>query len=832
MWDSVLRETASGEKVTVDRLGVIQGSTVDKALAVYSDRTYHQVLGIAYRDMPTPSMLPEFFNAISRRNPESKRCIHYLKGAPGAGKTFMGEMIARMRSEKGAIKVDCGQKNLAELLFEVVLDFGKDRQFYEEIDKRWRNGKLNPLSVTILRNSLGDACTAEGIDWALIGRTPPVDAATGRAGSAQADVEIALQGLKRVSELEGLQNLGGNSLGMATKEGPLIQAWKEGREIILDEFNRGKPGTTASLHTVLQFLTGEIDSVTVENTLKEKGDEAKQFFTFRREDQKAGFFVNLTGNTEEDGSDVDELPQSVSDRIIPKRIPEATEQDWQHRICQVLTGLPVSTLYRASERQWVENPAAFRNKLLEWRTMGLSEKEVERIPEIQLRLINRWQDVLQASEKLARFYYKWSQIVNADSPLYRSGNLASLMEELDERYSKEVSVGFRKILDHVKEALEMRPDVVGVEESDDFDLAPWDDAPVLEDESELQDVGEKFGDRLIHVILGNVKKTTADIGKNKLFKQVMSAAVDCGLLPASLQEARASDSRLVANLLNDNPYMSRDIDVQAKLVRDMACNFLRQSFNRAATDNDDIITVGAIRSIIGEFQGDDAEKDDRAVIFGDDPDQALLRRVRVVDAAAQAEAAGGAAPTPAPQDLATRAALLFALAAPAVRDVTMDALWTKALSQSGAISSATAAKEQGAAMAEGDAESGLAVTTLMVAGAESAATPLHIVCNRKTNALLVVGEGSLAPDLTKAFNAAGISYVDKLEKDARKQADTALNKIMGAERKKNEDILKAAFMMRVALDQPAEEDKEKLDALLVRRDTRAWLPVYITNRPE
>lgn len=851
---------AQGRKAYMQRLGALRNDAAP--LMVYSDRSYAEVIGMMLREMPTPGMLPMLADALSQRRPGNKRVLQYFEGAPGTGKTFMSEMIARARSKQGAIKIDCGKKNLGELLFETVLDFGKDRRFYDEFDKRLQHYNeadsdearariFHPHSVAILRSHLGDALVEENgklaIDW---GRTHegPVDADGNRLDSREA-VKVVNDGLIAVAQKEGFGHMAGNALGMATQEGPLIRAWKEGRELVLDEFNRGKEGTTASLHTVLQFLAGEIDQVTVENTLKEKGEEIGQTFTFRREDQKLGFFVTATGNSEEDGSDVNELAGSVSSRIVPKFIPVATEEDWQHRICQIMTGLPVSTLYRASEEDWRKNPDGFRQKLLEWRTLGLSKEQAANVPAMQMKLLQRWEDVVEATEKLAKFYYSWSQVVNPDSPLHSTGSLAQLMEEIDERYNSKIGVDFRKIILHINEALEQRPVATGAEMSQGVDLDDWSTEPVVTEGVE-EDVSLHFGSRLVNVILNHLNATTIELGKRKLHQQLMKLAEDCGLAMPGLHEGRANNRRNVGALLDDNPYASDVPDIKAELLRNMLCDYLREKDARLTADNNDIMSVRNVRAAIeameslasvsvpdiGEEHEDAPDEDDVAplAVFNDDLEtlqKAPLLAAGAVDSVPDKD--GKAAATPKVAALLPQEQLLYSIAVPALRKGNLRAIWSRALSRSGlVVPAAETGLGDSVAIAENRSQSGLAVTTVVVSndnGKKARAVPLHIIWNETQERMMIVGEGKLPQKVATAFGHTRVQYIDRTDSDAAHKATGALALVAGGNDEKVRERLKTAFLMRNMLDDLAEQEKTSLPDLLVRADVKCFLPRFLVK---
>lgn len=835
------------QKITKDSsgiLGVLEDD--DNPLVVYSERPYAQVAGMAIREMPTPGMLQMFFDAIIRRRPGSNRLAQYLKGVAGSGKTYMAALIGRMRTEEGSILVNCGDKNIAELLYETVLDFNNDSSFYDALDEKLvkyneagsegaRNRILNPLSIATLRKALGGAFSEENgvvsIDWSVV--------KTDDDGL----LSKVLAGLEKVRDMEGLGGGNGNALGMVTQEGPLITAWKEGREIILDEYNKSKEGTDGGMQGILQFLAGEIDETIVENSLKEKGDETSQHFTFRREEQRAGFYVTFTGNSEEDGTSTRELSQSFHSRIPPQPIPVATIADWQHRICQVLTGIPVSTLYRSGEKQWSDDPDGFRIKLLEWRKLGLSKGEVRNIPDIQLQLLQHWEDVLEASARLADFYYAWSALVDPDSVLHQAGKFSEIMAVLDDRYRAEVSIDFRKILDHVKEAMELRPNVKEPEESEGYDTSSWSEPPALSGNRAMEDPAMNFGNRLSLVILNHINKTTANLGKKPLHRQLMTLAVDAGLAEANFKEAQKSNRKTIAELLSNNPFSSAAPSVQAALVRDLVCDYLRVLDPAIEAENDEIMSVEMVRRALDTLKAEDddmahnALRDESFLVFNDDLNDALstpVRRVETVDAVPAAKDAP-ANEVPADELLPART-LMPSLAAPVLRSHNLKALWNNnALSDSGSVvKGIDEYNDRSLAMAEGESDTGLAITTVMVGGtAKSSTVPVYIVWNMKSDEVLVVGEGAIERSVMDAYVNSRMVYVDRLEEGAERRVKGALFRLLDGADSVDEELLKSAFLLRNMLvsNEADEEARTSLSALLVHGDVQSYLPRYLTNRP-
>src|SRR5690606_12987135 len=89
-------------------------------------------------------------------------------------KSFLGALQGRLRA-KGSVEIfDCGGKNMNDLLFEMVLDFGAGDALPKAIDKRLKAGALEEISVGLLKSLPGKAVTidADGdvksIDWTYL----------------------------------------------------------------------------------------------------------------------------------------------------------------------------------------------------------------------------------------------------------------------------------------------------------------------------------------------------------------------------------------------------------------------------------------------------------------------------------------------------------------------------------------------------------------------------------------------------------------------------------------------------------------------------------------
>ncbi len=784
----------TGEVTAKYHLGVIEND--QNTLELTSERDYADVIGRAYREMVTPSMLPMFKAALEARRFDNKNRGKFYVGAPGIGKTYMSELIARMRSKNGAIKVDCGGKNLNDLLFEMVLDISADkgRVLLSEINRRFESGRINPLSRAQLEAEFSFAMVGDApnrsIDWDKVAEVQQ-DTSNGSAAKSIDEVRSELQRRKaiieRIASMEGLD--ASNSLGLRVQEGWLIKAFKEGRELVLDEYNKSKEGTDDRLQTVLQFIAGEIDECTVESPFKEKGDVATQTYTFRRREMKAGFFVTLTGNELDDGSTTRSLNASVYSRLNPEIVPNPTEQDWQHRLCQILTGVPISTLYRAGEGQWRHDKEGFTRFLMNVRKTGLSAQEQQNIPAVQFALIRNWEKLLEATGRLSTFYYNWSQLVNPNSDAV--GRSPELSLEVSEEYYKKMAVDFRKVIRHVETAMFVSPTVITAEQSHGFaDLDDWSRAPTTRT-GYREDPQINFGTRYVEGLLNLIYATTEALGKRKLYEKLMGEAEKCALTGKTLHEGTAAKRKLVSDLLNINPYVDDAMEMdQARLVQQQLCDNLRRQYAELSTNNDEIVSVGLVLELFRTLRENapSALSASSNVLVMPTSDLDKVLSSPMVTAPTQDAIVLGDEMTTAtvPADeLATLDSLLFSLTLPRIGTYNLGALWNRALSGSGLVVIGEGEHaDQAAQIAENVHGKGLAVTSIQVQRANdfgvAEASTVHVVMNRNNGRTLLVGDAA-SDERIAQLRYRGISYIDRSLPGATQAVARELALMLGKE---------------------------------------------------
>jgi MoxR-like ATPase len=773
---------------------------MDDALQITSELSQDRVLGILLREMSVPSLLPIQMEAIIRRDPDNINRLMFIKGDPGSGKTHLAKMVGRIRSEKGPLVVDCADRNISELLFETTLDVGED--FKTGLNSKLASKAVTAASRTELRK-LGPAYVeaADGsaqIDWPSVGM-----AHEGKQSDSQA-AEQAYEVLKRVHFLEGFDTAGANVLGMKMNKGPLIRAFEEDREIILDEYNKSVQGTDGAMQSVLQFLVGMDRSATVSNRLKIDGREETYSFEFKRENMGAGFFVTITGNDTKDGVTTHELSASAYSRIDPFQVPPMQLVDWKHRISQYLTGLPLSTLLAVYHGEAEKNPDTFTQTLMTMRTLGMTETEQAAIPSHHLLYLQNWQGTAQAVDMLANFYVKWAQMVDPDSIAFdpsisaQASELQPILNEISPRYRDEVSIDFRQPIHDFNRALKQRPKVQALSPVLRFSAssrtALHATAPV--------EVAEGFGARLEKILLERIAMTTPNMPA--LQEQLLQTAEDCGILPRKLQEAKESEQpQTLASLLNVDRWKPYGGGATLRVLQQEIMETLGGSAVPPSLD-DLSMAVDRVRML-------DGSKSQVVIVPHAKPSDASrtpFAGLAVVDQANLPAAMKK-------EELLPVNKLLNALALPLLGEKNLIALRSRGISASGQAPEDAPAVQ----IAEGRSESGYVMTTVGTANSP----PVHIVVDGKRNRKLLVA-AAVPSELMNTLGAAGYKVVVQDTQSAQAEIEKFL------EPATKEDKIVPQLRQAYLLRNGDESTQETLSALLAKSSVPAFIPVYATNR--
>lgn len=768
-------------------LGVLS----DGSLKINSDRTEDEILGMAFRDMPSPGMLKMFLEGSIQRETNDPRKVEFMMGDPGAGKSFLANLHAKMRTNKGALLVDCGGRDLSELLYETVLDYDGGKSVYQEIDAKLGAGEMSPASMKLLQKALGDSMSVDGatgaIDWQGV--------------SGKEDVEAAIDAVRKVADMEGLGKGGDVSIGLTTKEGPIMHAWRENRPLILDEYNKAKPGTDDALQILWQVFNGEMDKHTV------KGGGGKSF-TFSKDEMPDKFFVTLTGNLTKDGYSTRSLSSSAYQRLQPQYIEAPTEADWQHRICQKLTGMPVSTIYKANEEYWKGHKDEFTDYLIDLRKKGMSEEQQANIPTWQFAMLKNWENVLTASEQLSGFYDKWAQVVDPNSKLHEEAQMgnnskvAELLDEVDENYAAEVGVGLRRMLRHIDKTTIISPEVkLGGE------IRPRGEREHVEPDP----TEKEFGTRLSNVILEDINATAE--GREKLMDWLLVRSAEAGLFEMIMEEGRTTGDRLISNLLDIDPEKQREIPENIEEIHTMLCDYLRQKYEGMSAENTDIISPAKLEHVLSELGGQkEVERmtDRSGVLMLPNEDVESLTEQPIapaigVDGAKVAAPAASAdeevkqsyekiqkqeegledvldVPT---QDLVNSERFLISLAIPSVKKNNIEATFAEKNFQMSVLE-----EDVSYAALNGTASHGVGVNMLATktvdANGQEQDEYLYVVhdkfANRGEGRTLVTGSSTISPKLQDALEKNGVTYVNRSEDGAKEKINGTIEEIIADKR--------------------------------------------------
>lgn len=849
MWGTMRVDDGRGGTVLEQVLSLIASD--DMPLTVYSERPEEDVVAIAVCDMPVPSMLPYFFVGLQRRAPDSKMRGQTFFGDPGYGKSFLGAMQGRLRSGDSVEVLDCGGKNMRELLFEMVLDFGSGDALPDAIDKRAASGMLKPLSLGLLEglNSL-EATPPEYanepkkmkewkekttiVTFGADGR-PSIDWESLRTGGAE-KINNAFDILSKISKVEGLDNAGGNALGINSQYGPLIRAWMNGDEIVLDEYNKSRENTDDNLQSVLQFIMGGSDYARVENPLKNKdASSGPAYFDFKREDQKLGFFATFTGNRRIDGTTTRELSKSAYSRLLPDTLPDPSLIDWQHRLCQMMTGVPISTLYHAYKGHGDavdpdQHPEKFGKWLMDQRRR---KAEIDGVPmsDLQYTLLSNWKQVLNATEKLAKFYAGWAEMTDVDKIL-SNGN-ADLLDEVDKEYSDKEAIDFRKIIYHLEASMPIRPQMIPQDEtlSQAFGRRSKNrKKPEKVEES----VALNFGTRLVEMLEQLIAEKTKLVGKNKLFTRLERLMQSCGLRDIKLLEGAHSQQRSVEEDLNVSSFTDKNMERRAEMARKTFASYLRQVDPQVTADDEDIVTVKRVLDALRVIEAKDTGAS-KEIFFVNRDHETLSARPFVAAtvrdmAAYKAEGKTGVDFTL--DDLVSHDDFLASLAIPTVGAKNLAAIWE---SNAGVLVNGRAAAEEAAQddealnIAQNLSRHGLAATSLQVLYQDKDVDRpaiVDIIHSGQRGKTLIISE-KVPTKLLPAFKEAGIIHIDRNDPNAKEKIEAALKELTRNIPDSAKNSLTEAFKYRNEVSETAAAGD--LSDMLLDKDKKNVFPKFIVK---
>ncbi len=827
-----------------------QSDTLEDQVAIHSEKSPKEVMAMLYRNLPKPTMLEIFWKGMRLRMPNSRRRLEFVKGFPGGGKTYMANLHAQLRTNKAPLIIDCGGRNLQDLLWETIIDFDADPSFFKSLEERGEKGQLNPISKKILKDALGGAYLEEDgkviINWDQLKNQDSVKG----EGVTETDMNAIVQELEKVRALEFASD-SHNALGLRMVPGIIYQGFMENRPIILDEYNKSKEGTDDAMQTMLQFLNGETDSITIQSPMKDNSSSG-QSYTLKREDMGDLFFVSATGNAVVDGVSTRPLSESANQRWQPETIPNSTLEDWEHAWTQFSTGVPISTLYHLNaniynEGSWENKPKNFVKFLKTVLTADKTEEEIAKIPTQHFDFIENWQSIMKACDHLATFCHEWTSTMDMDN----TETPEDVAEEVREpEYIEEVAMGYRKVLMWLEEARFMIPLPKPADKAAEFDFTKtFKETPFVERYKKPTSL--EFGDRLIQIIEREITASTKSRGKDHLFEYLMTKAAENKIIIQPTGEATQKVDTLVSDAFNVSPFKGATEEDDALIIRRELLEHLKeqdpQRFHNM--DDEDILPLGHLRVLMGHlkthhrpihtrehsadvllFNTEFGVTDDRPLVDVKTVDDTFAEKPKTEIGGYTIDSFGSndndiiEVPV---EDLVSETQLLKTLVLPVIGEFNLRSFWNSALSKSGVTSPQNKSME----MAENTKNVPFATTTVMVRSEEGAETPLHIVKNNQTGALLIVGN-DIDDRLREKFVLSHIHYVSRHEEDAMNKVELALDKITSAYPKDLLQSLKEAFLHRhVSTSGNATQDENRtLQNLLVANDIECSNKHYITHK--
>jgi hypothetical protein len=815
---------------TAGKLQMEIGIIADDAhpLTAYSNRSHDYVIGQLYCRMAIPSLLHVQKESLLRRAPESKSRVMLILGKPSTGKSEGAKTIADACDERGADVVDCGGRYLGDLLWEQVIDYGED--FKTALTERIRSGKLTAESVNVIEKRYPEALVKEdgkiiGIDWSKT-------AAPEKSETDEAALERSIKFAKTIAEYESIPTQTVNSVGIKKVPGVIKKWHEEGRTGILDEYTKSVEGSDDSLQTVLQYLNGEIDEVTVTNTMKVAGRDETYSYTLKRDEMKAGFFVYMTGNDQEDGVSTHMLSKSAYSRLPVFKIEDPLSVDWKHRISQVLTGMPLSTLYSVFSDTAADDAKEFSQMMIELRLMGLSADQQANVPTSQLTMLNNWQQTNTAVEKLANFYMYWAKIIDPKSDFYdpeksqNQSNIDNVMPEISASYRDESAIDFRKVIQDMAEALKVKPAVKKINGGSglrlNFSEVGRKKTTTVADSQEV--ISAEFGTRLEAVLLERIGTMTQ--GRPNLQAALIKEARERGVLtidPTKEQET-------VSKLLNQDMYTEVGGIKTIVTLREALVARLKQANPDLKGKSDDEVmpmdqAVAACEELAGlasETANNTTARSGRLIILGKDLTH-VFNRVSAVDGIGQSK--------PDANELVSTSDFLESLKIPAVANMNMKGIWRSTISAEKFVKPS---KENTpiVQIAEGKSASKVGITTIMMQGAndDTAMVPMHIMVDETRKKGLIVTD--VVDAATKAALGSDFTIVSYDDANAETQVAAFIKETLQHPSRKTgladlEKQLSRAFVLRAG----NEGQLQPLAQMMTTRDLPTDAPVYMVNQP-
>lgn len=775
-------------------------------IIIWSRRPYAEVIGLLYRYLPTPSMLPLFYETLQLLQVENERRIQFYIGKHGSGKSFLGRLIGELLDSEGAIAMNCADRDINELLFETVLDVAANPDLYSQINKRLATGAMNSTSIAALKSVVGNAykevdgvprIAFEEIGAVKLEKVTDEDGLTEtEAVFSDANTRDVVETILKICQVEGLSKEA-SFMPIKSQLGLLPRIWEDGRVAHLEEYNKGKEGSDTALHPVLQVFNGENSHCRVYGS-------GGMSYLFDNKDRKPGFFCYLDGNMQQDGVATHSLSASANDRILPNIIQDMIQADWQHRWCQMLTGLPIKILYESKRDQWDADPDSFSRFLHMIR--GLGTKSVSAS---HRHYIDRWEDVLDATDIISKYNNLYDEMTNPDSQANKEGKYPELFTEVDEEFYNMAGGSMRRNIYYFKMAVLGRPKTRATQESEGYDMSgDWSNPPAIEISKNDFRPEKTLGTNIVEIFYRDMVRLTLGLGKVNLYTRLKASFESLRFMRPHLSEGSFnSDMPYLEDLLNSDDVASG----RNQALQGLFCQQLRAHFTNTpmSARDEDLITPDQIDKAFAQAAelGLPATNHPKLNYILAQQMVPLVTVANMLAPMALLDNFGSATPTLDPADLLTHDQLLTSLALPRIGKSNLARLWNPDLIKE--IDSPVAADDPALQMLCGVSPAGISLTTLLVRSADGAPVPVHVLRDTKTNLTLAVGE-PVSDALRGLLKESGIEYLDRSMSNARTRIQTFLNRLLIKAAPETEQYLVFAFFHRntlPGLELPRDIDK-------------------------
>ncbi|MBR1825348.1 MAG: AAA family ATPase [Alphaproteobacteria bacterium] len=727
--------------------------------------------GEMWRHLPTRGRLNSFLDDLRRRsnNIDADQEINHAfmlrrrakltLGNPGSGKTFKAKTLGKMACPKGAIYVNCKDRDLKTLIVKTILDTSNIDVEKNAIDARikmYNKGDKSALSadgINLLKTMFGDAFSIDeagkiSLDWT---------AARGNTEYTSSDHDKEFVSLlQQFCKKEGVDySHSVNNVGFVEKDGELVEALESGRPIILDEINRGK--NQDFLLPYLDFLNGGYEDITIEAA-------NGRVIHLNKADIPDTFMLEATGNPETAEMGIKErMSEPLKDRFDIEQVDDYHPKDFTDMFCMHATGVPIAIIKDAFHIEKDEDLVAVCKFL---RTVGLSKQEVASIPADQMLFIENAPQFLQAAECVGKALYELYQqkkVCGNDSKMCEDSTLR--------RHIKEEPFSFRIVEDIYNRARAYIPKETAHTNSNPFlnyQFARPSGSNTLEMRMENQGEGlEKAIEAVAREIF------TCPEAKPELCEPVLGAANQIlsrnGIGSEEMYEARSYTQARLKDMFKfrlPGQKQAHRANPEALRIQEVICDMIKERYpSESVKKPDEIMDAMAIESFLADIRENPADEHNmlgKAILLNTSED-ANAQTPFIETAVVETFGVFDQVDT---KDLAEANSFLTAMTIDGLAENNLKTIWPKMFGVYQEMCE-TPEDSQADEVLSGK-NPNVAYNSFIMKTKEEQPIAIDIVSIPSSGETLIVGEG-IAPVTAVRLKQRGITYVDRTEEGATRK---------------------------------------------------------------